>query len=156
MFDEFWKDPVFAAEIHLTDTQRKQLQDAALTQRLALVDGAADGFKSLIKLSAILDADSFDETAYQKQLDDLSASSGKLIHTLGAFASNPRRVLNGEQWAKLQKRQRERALQACGGKAGGCPKRSCAEDPLLVDAAPRAVARHTRRLCRKPEENARA
>jgi hypothetical protein len=129
LFDEFWKDPAFAAEIHLTDAQRKQLQEAALTQRLALVDGGADAFKSLIKLSASLDADPFDEAAYQKQLDDLSASSGKLIHTLGAVASNPRRVLNGQQWAKLQKRQLERARQAAAAKAAATPNGAAPKIP---------------------------
>jgi Spy/CpxP family protein refolding chaperone len=129
LFDEFWNDPAFAAEIHLTDAQRKQLQEAALTQRLALVDGGADAFKALIKAAAILDADPFDESAYQKQLDELTASSGKLIHTLGAVASNPRRVLNGQQWAKLQKRQRERARQAAAAKAAATPNGAAPKIP---------------------------
>jgi Spy/CpxP family protein refolding chaperone len=112
LLDEFWKDPAFAAEIHLTDAQRKQLDEAALLHRLALVDGGAESFKAVIKLSAILDAEPFDDAAYQKQLDELTASSGKLIQTFGAMVSTPRRVLNSEQWAKLEKRKRERARQA--------------------------------------------
>ena len=137
-FDEFWKDPAFAAEIHLSDAQRKQLQEAALSQRLAMVDGGADAFKALIKLSATLDAEPFDDAAYQKQLDELAASSGKLVQTLGAMAASPRRVLNNEQWAKLQSRQRERAKQQAVAKAAASPSSVAPRiPPSLMQPVPR-------------------
>src|ERR1700686_314344 len=32
LLDDFWSDPATAGELHLSDAQRKQLQDAALAQ----------------------------------------------------------------------------------------------------------------------------
>lgn len=48
LLDQFWNDPAITAELHLTDRQRKQLQDAALTQQLALIDGGADALKAIV------------------------------------------------------------------------------------------------------------
>lgn len=106
LFDPFWNDPAFTAELHLTDAQRKQLQDAALTQRLALIDGGADALKAFTRLSAILDADQLDDAAYQQQLDNLAGATGKIVKDLAEMVVSPRRVLTAEQWRKLQALQR--------------------------------------------------
>jgi Spy/CpxP family protein refolding chaperone len=106
LFDQFWNDSAIAAELHLTDVQRKQLQDAALIQRLSLIDGGADALKALARLSALLEADQLDEAAYKQQLNDLAAASGKLIQEVGEMVASPRRVLTVEQWRKLQALQR--------------------------------------------------
>ena len=106
LFDQFWNDSAIAAELHLTDGQRKQLQDAALTQRLSLIDGGADALKALTRLSALLEADQLDEAAYKQQLNNLAASSGKLVQGVGEMVASPRRVLTVEQWRRLQTLQR--------------------------------------------------
>jgi Spy/CpxP family protein refolding chaperone len=106
LFDQFWNDPAFTAELHLTDVQRKQLQDAALTQRLSLIDGGADALKALARLSAIMDADQLDDAAYKQQLNNLAAAAGKLVQDVGEMTISPRRVLTAEQWRKLQDLQR--------------------------------------------------
>jgi Spy/CpxP family protein refolding chaperone len=106
LFEQFWNDPACAAELHLTDAQRKQLQDAALTQQLSLIDGGADGLKTLARLSALLNADQLDEAAYKQQLSNLAAATGKVVQGVGEMAVEPRRVLTAEQWHKLQSLQR--------------------------------------------------
>jgi Spy/CpxP family protein refolding chaperone len=106
LFDPFWNDSAITAELHLTDAQRRQLQDAALTQRLALIDGGADALKAFTRLSAILDADQLDDAAYQQQLDNLARATGKIVKDLAEMTVSPRRVLSVEQWRKLQTLQR--------------------------------------------------
>ncbi len=118
-FDEFWNDPARAAELHLTDAQRKQLQDAALTQRLSLIDGVASALKALAHLSAILEADQLDDAAYKQQMENLAAATGKLVQDVGEMAVSPRRVLTLEQWRKLQNLQR--AKQAANPSAASRP-----------------------------------
>jgi Spy/CpxP family protein refolding chaperone len=108
--DQFWDDPAITAELHLTDLQRKQLQDAALTQQLALIDGGADALKAVAHLSAILQADQLDDPAYKQQLNNLAAASGKIVQDLGEMVVSPRRILTAEQWKKLQILKREKRV----------------------------------------------
>lgn len=115
LVDQFWDDPACSAELHLTDVQRKQLQDAGLAQRLSLIDGGADALKAFTRLSALLEADQLDEAAYKQQLDILAAATGKLVLEIGEMTASPRRVLTLEQWRKLQSFQR--AKRAAVGSA---------------------------------------
>ena len=108
LFEQFWNDPACTAELHLTDAQRKQLQDAALTQRLSLIDGGAEALKAFTRLAALMEADQLDEAAYKQQLDSLAAATGKLVLDLGEMTVSPRRILTPEQWRKLQTFQREK------------------------------------------------
>jgi Spy/CpxP family protein refolding chaperone len=110
-FDQFWNDPAFTAELHLTDVQRKQLQDATLTQQLSLIDGGADALKAVARLSALLEADQLDDAAYQLQLNNLAAATGKVVRDFGEMAVTPRRVLTLEQWRKLQSLQRAKRAE---------------------------------------------
>jgi len=112
LFEQFWNDPVTTAELHLTDQQRKQLQDAALAQRLSLIDGGADALRAVVRLSALLEADQLDDAAYKQQLDNLAAASGKLVKDFGEMVVSPRRVLTLEQWRKLQTLQRAKRAAA--------------------------------------------
>jgi Spy/CpxP family protein refolding chaperone len=106
LFDQFWTDTAIAPELHLTDVQRKQLQDAALAHRLSLIDGGADALRALARLSALLEADQLDDAAYKQQVNNLAAAAGKLVQDVGEMVVSPRRVLTVEQWRKLQDLQR--------------------------------------------------
>lgn len=106
LLDEFWNDPAYTGELHLTGAQRKQLQEAMLAERLSMIDRGADCMKALLRLSAILNADPFDDAAYKKQMEELSASAGKAVGNLGEMVATPRRVLTAEQWTKLRSLQR--------------------------------------------------
>ncbi len=115
LIDQFWNDPDFTAELHLTEGQRKQLKDATLNQRLSLIDRGADVLKAFTRLSALLEADQLDDAAYKQQLDILAAAAGKVVLDVGEMAVTPRRVLTLEQWRKLQSLQR--AKRAAAGAA---------------------------------------
>lgn len=106
LFEQFWNDPALTADLHLTDVQRKQLQDATLAQRLALIDGGADALKALARLSAFFEADRLDDAGYKTQLNQLGAAVRKLVQDVGEMAVTPRRVLTAEQWEKLRSLQR--------------------------------------------------
>jgi Spy/CpxP family protein refolding chaperone len=106
LFDQFWNDPALAGDLRLTDVQRKQLQDATLAQRLALIDGGAEAMKAFARLSALFETDRLDDAAYKTQLTQLAAAVGKLVQDVGEMAVAPRRVLTAEQWGKLQSLQR--------------------------------------------------
>ena len=137
LFDSFWDDPAMAAELQLTPTQ-KQLRAAALKQQLAVIDGGADALKALVHSSAILDAEDLDEAAYKKQIDDLSAAFGKIIHEIGDMAVTPRRVLSPEQYQKLKSLQRAKraaARETVREAAKPTPKRSGIPPSLMSPLA---------------------
>jgi Spy/CpxP family protein refolding chaperone len=127
LLDQFWNDPATVAELHLTDQQRKQLQDAALTQQLALIDGGADALKAVVRMSALLDADQLDDAAYKKQLSNLAAATGKVVEDFGEMVGAPRRVLSQEQWRKLQSIQKAKRAAA---KTAAAPRPSSTHAPM--------------------------
>ncbi len=106
VLDHFWDDPAVAGELRLTGVQRKQLQDATLTQQLSMIDGGADALKALARLSALFEADQLDDASYKRQLNNLSVAVGKLVQDVGEMVATPRRVLTAEQWGKLRSLQR--------------------------------------------------
>jgi Spy/CpxP family protein refolding chaperone len=126
LFDQFWNDPACAAELHLTDVQRKQLRDAALSEQLSLIDGGADALKAVARLSALLEADELDDAAYKQQLNNLAAASGKLVQDVGEMIVAPRRVLTLEQWRKLQSLQRAK-------RAAAPPRQPATHTPAVGD-----------------------
>lgn len=130
LLDQFWNDPAIVAELHLTDQQRKQLQDAALTQQLALIDGGAEALKAVVRLSALLDADQLDDTAYKQQLSNLGAATGKVVQDFGEMVVAPRRVLSLEQWRKLKALQKAKRAEA---KTAASPRQSSTHAPMAGD-----------------------
>lgn len=102
LLSEWWKNPELAAELRLTDAQIKQLEQANLNTKLAMIDSAADGFKALTRAGALLDADQFDEAAFSQQVTALSTDAANLVKNFGQAALTIRRVLSAEQWKKLE------------------------------------------------------
>jgi len=110
MFDEFWKDPAIVKQLGLTPEQSTQLQQAATSQKLALVENGAGALKSFVLLSAIVDAEPFNEAAYQKASDELAATTAKTVQSLAEMVAARRRILSPEQFTMLralQKAKRE-------------------------------------------------
>jgi Spy/CpxP family protein refolding chaperone len=138
LLDEFWNDPAYTSELHLTDSQRKQLQEAMLAERLSLIDRGADCMKALLRLSAILEAEPFDDAAYKKQMDELSASAGKAVGNLGELVATRRRVLTAEQWTKLRSLQhtkRQAAVSAAVDAATNAAAPTGAKAPPRVPSS---------------------
>jgi len=123
MFDEFWKDPTIVKQLGLTPEQSTQLQQAATAQKLALVENGAGALKSFVLLSAIVDAEPFDEAAYQKASDILAATTAKTVQSLAEMVAARRRILTPDQFAQLrvlQKARREAAKREAAAAATSC------------------------------------
>jgi Spy/CpxP family protein refolding chaperone len=99
---QWWKNPEVANELRLTEAQVKQLEQANLNTRLSLIDTGADALKAFTRAGALLDADQFDEAAYNQQLTALSTDAANMVKNFGQMALTIRRVLTPEQWGKLE------------------------------------------------------
>jgi len=129
LFDEFWKDAATAAELQLSESQMQQLDEQALQSKLTLIGEGADGMKSFVKLSAILDAESFDDAAYKNEVEALAATTSKAVQNVADMAAARRRILSGEQYAKLRalekaKKEKEAAEHRVAAQSCISPGRS--------------------------------
>jgi Spy/CpxP family protein refolding chaperone len=108
LFSEWWKNPEIASELHLTDAQKSQLDQASLSMKLAGIDALANAGKSLVSLQAQLESDQFSESVYGQQVDQLSSAASRLIKDVGQGVLTMRKTLTPEQWHKLQAWQHSR------------------------------------------------
>ncbi|MBZ5628664.1 MAG: periplasmic heavy metal sensor [Acidobacteriia bacterium] len=102
LMSDWWNNPDVANELRLTEEQKKQLAQVSTNVKLTLIDAGATGLKSYVRLQALLDADQFDKSAYNQELDTASAAAGKLIKDFGQMALTVRTTLTAEQWHKLE------------------------------------------------------
>ena len=108
LFSEWWKNPEVASELRLTDAQKAQLDQASLSMKLAGIDALASAGKSFVMLQSQLEADQFNESAYNQQVDQLSTAASRLIKDVGQSVLTMRKTLTPEQWRKLQAWQHSR------------------------------------------------
>ena len=108
--DQFWKNPEMVNELHLTDAQIKQLEQASLQQHLALIDNFADGMKAYVRLRALLDAGQFDQAAAGQQVDALAAAASRLVKDFGQSVIATRQILTADQWQKLHQMRARRQM----------------------------------------------
>ncbi len=111
---EWWKYPDVAAELRLSDSQKKQLDQISLNTKLALIDAGANGLKSFVRVQALLDAEPVDEPAYNQQVEQISAAAAALVKDVGQMALAVRKVLTADQWRKLEAARAERRLHSRG------------------------------------------
>lgn len=126
---DWWKNPETAMELRLTDAQKRQLEQASLNVRLALIDAGADGLKAFVRAQSLLDADQLDEAAYTQQVNALSTAAGNLVKEFGQLGLTVRRTLSTEQWRKLE-----------GMRAAHRPARPMQPMPPAAPARPRQPA----------------
>jgi Spy/CpxP family protein refolding chaperone len=98
----WWKNSEIAKELNLTDAQQKQLEKTFLDQRMKLIDLNADLERQELKLEPLINGDTVDENAVSQQLDQVVAARGRLEKSNAMMHVAMRKVLNQEQWKKLQ------------------------------------------------------
>src|SRR3954452_6761926 len=98
----WWKNSEIAKELNLTDAQQKQLEKTFLDHRMKLIDLNADLERQELKLEPLISADNVDENAVSQQLDQVVAARGRLEKSNAMMHVAMRKVLNQEQWKKLQ------------------------------------------------------
>ncbi len=99
---DWWNDPEIANDLRLTDAQKKQLEQVSTNLKLTLIDAGATGLKSYVRLQTILDADQFDRSAYNQELDNAASAATRLVKDVGQMALTVRTTLSAEQWHKLE------------------------------------------------------
>lgn len=120
----WWKDAEVVRDLALTPAQVEQLERSAYDHRLKLIDLRADVERQRLRLRPLLDAERPDEAKVTAQLDQVIAARGRLqkaniLHRLAV-----RRVLDAQQWSKLQARRQERRALGPGRWGGpGGPRR---------------------------------
>ena len=111
----WWKNSEIAKELNLTDAQQKQLEKTFLDYRMKLVDLNANLDRQELKLEPLISADTLDENAVSQQLDQVVAARGRLEKSNAMMHVAMRKVLNQEQWKKLQGLHRDRRPMGMGG-----------------------------------------
>ena len=102
LMGDWWRDPEVINELHLTEAQRNQLEQASVNLKLSLISAAANGAAALVKAESDLNSEQLDEAAYTQQVNTLSDAAAKLVKDFGSSVLAMRRILTAEQWQKLQ------------------------------------------------------
>jgi Spy/CpxP family protein refolding chaperone len=100
--EKWWKDSNVVKQINLTDAQAQQIEQGFYDHRLRIVDLLGESEKQEIKLQQLIDADQPDEGQINSQVEQVVAARAALEKEHASMMLNVRRVLNGEQWKKLQ------------------------------------------------------
>jgi Spy/CpxP family protein refolding chaperone len=104
----WWKNSKMAEQLHLTDAQVKQLEDAFYQHRLRLIDYGAEMEKADMKLQQMLDSDDSSDAAVNSQVDEVLAARGKMEREFTLMHLNFRKILTPDQWKQLRSMQGDR------------------------------------------------
>lgn len=99
---KWWRDADTVKQIGLSDSQAQQIEQSFTEHRMRLIDWVADVQKQELKLETYMNADQPDEAQVSAQVDQVVAARGKLEKEHALMMLDIRRVLNPEQWKKLQ------------------------------------------------------
>lgn len=109
--DNWWRDPEVMNELHLTDAQRKQLEQTSVNMKLSVIGALATGASAFVKGESALNADQVDEAVYNQQVTAAADAASKLVKDAAGTMLAMRKILSGEQWRKLES-MRRRAPEA--------------------------------------------
>ncbi len=104
----WWKNSDIVKEIGLTDSQAGQIEQTFVEHKLKLIDLHAELEKQEVQLQPLIDADQPDESRVGAQIDQVLAARGRLEKETTMMMLAIRRVLNVDQWKKLQAIQQQR------------------------------------------------
>ena len=101
----WWDNPEMAQKLGLTTDQQKRMDDVFQQSRLKLIDLNASLQKEEIGLEPLMSADQPDESKILTQIDRVAQARAELEKANARMLLGIRRVLNAEQWKKLQAEQ---------------------------------------------------
>jgi Spy/CpxP family protein refolding chaperone len=139
----WWKDSEIVNELHLTDAQKKEIEQSFYQYRLQLIDATAAVQKLDTRLDALMNGEYLEEAEIHQVLDQLVVARGQLSRMYAGMLISIRKVLLPEQWKKLQGLQAEKGVMPLMFGAG----------PVLFGARPGAGP-FIRRLPPPPPPNA--
>ena len=98
----WWNNPDMAQKLGLTADQVKRMDDIFLLNRLKLIDLNASVQKEEVIMEPLMASDQPDEPKILAQIDKVAQARAELEKANARFLLGIRRVLNPEQWKKLQ------------------------------------------------------
>ena len=98
----WWDNPEMAQKLGLTADQIKRMDDIFQQNRLKLIDLNAAVQKEEAVMEPMMNSDQPDEARIVAQIDRVAQARADLEKTNARFLLAIRRVLNPDQWKKLQ------------------------------------------------------
>ncbi len=98
----WWDNPEMVQKLGLTADQVKRMDDAFQQFRLKLIDLHASLQKEELTLEPLVAADQPDESRILSQIDRVAQARAELEKANARMLLGIRRVLNQDQWKKLQ------------------------------------------------------
>jgi Spy/CpxP family protein refolding chaperone len=98
----WWNNPEMAQKIGLTSDQTKKMDDIFQQSRLRLIDLNATVQKEETMMEPLMSADQPDEAKVLSQIDRVAQARAELEKANARMLLGIRRVLNQDQWKKLQ------------------------------------------------------
>ena len=99
---QFWNNPRIAAELKLTDDQRKAMDGILQEHRMRLVDLQANLKKAELEMEPLMKADTPDQAAILAQIDKVAQARAELEKANARFLLALRGKLTPDQWKQLQ------------------------------------------------------
>jgi protein CpxP len=98
----WWNNPELSQKLGLTADQQKRMDDIFQQSRLKLIDLNASLQKEEVVMEPLMAADQPDESKILSQIDRVAQARAELEKANARMLLGIRRVLNQEQWKKLQ------------------------------------------------------
>jgi Spy/CpxP family protein refolding chaperone len=99
---KWWRDPGLAQRLALTSDQQKRMDEIFQQHRLKLIDLNAALQKEETIMEPLVDAEQPDEAKILSQIDRVAQARAELEKANARMLLGIRRVLNQDQWKKLQ------------------------------------------------------
>jgi Spy/CpxP family protein refolding chaperone len=99
---KWWNNPKIAADLKLTDAQRKAMDDTLLQHRETLIDLRATVQKAELELEPMMSEDTPNESTILAQIDKVAQARAELEKANARFLLAIRSKLSPEQWKQLQ------------------------------------------------------
>lgn len=99
--DMWWRSEATARALNVTTAQEQRLEDVFQQYRLRLIDLNAGLEKEELVLEPLVAGDSFDESKVTAQIDRIAQARAELEKARGRMLLAIRKVLEPEQWRKL-------------------------------------------------------
>ena len=98
----WWNNPTIVEKLKLTDDQRKAMDGILQQHREKLIDLRANVDKAELGMEPMMSQDQPNEAAVMSQIDKVAQARAELEKANARMLLGIRRVLNQEQWKKLQ------------------------------------------------------
>ena len=102
----WWDNPEMAQKLSLTADQQKKMDEIFQQHRLKLIDLNASLQKEEAILEPLVESDQPEESKIVAQIDRVAQSRAELEKANARMLLGIRRVLNPDQWKKLQAESR--------------------------------------------------